>query len=165
MKAGLSEERSMTSLSSWSFYGLTHRREVQSLASAFIGEVAAILRLIETHDVVAALERASADANGARALPSLQMPPFTIYTSDAAALDKLPLPVPRQIAYFYAQIASFQNDFTALAAEVGQGGSDHAGEARRLLSELEEALALGNDILRSLRPLVSRRQPASLMRA
>lgn len=156
----------MASLSTWSFYGLTHRREVRSLASAFIGEIAAILRVIETRGVVSALERAIAGADGAHALPSLQLPPFTIYTSDAAELGKLPLPAPRQIAYFYAQMASLQNDFTGLAAELGQGsGSKHAGEARRLLSELEEALALGNDILRSLRPLVSRRQPASLMRA
>ncbi|POR51992.1 hypothetical protein [Bosea psychrotolerans] len=156
----------MASLSTWSLYGLTHRREVRCLASAFIGEIAAILRVIETHDIVSTLELAAADANGAHALPSLQLPPFTIYTSDAAGLDKLPLPAPRQIAYFYTQMASFQNDLTAFLAEAHHGnGSGRTGEMRRMLSELEEALALGNDILRRLRPLVSRGQPMSLMRA
>lgn len=151
----------MASLSTWSFYRWTHRREVRCLASAFIGEIAAILRVIETHDVVSALERASGSATGVHTLPSLQLPPFTIYMSDAAALDKLPLPAPRQIAYFYAQIASVQNDLGALTAE----REDNAERRRCVLSELKEALALGDDILRGLRPLISRRYPASLTRA
>ena len=42
----------MASLSNWSLHNLTHRREIRSVASAFVGEIAAILHLIETHDVV-----------------------------------------------------------------------------------------------------------------
>src|SRR3977135_3857478 len=49
----LREERNMVSLSNWSLHSLTHRREIRSIASAFVGEIAAILHLIETHDVVA----------------------------------------------------------------------------------------------------------------
>jgi hypothetical protein len=44
--------------------------------------------------------------NSAVALPNLTLPPFTIYTVDAARLDELPFPAPRKIAYFYAQVAS-----------------------------------------------------------
>jgi len=48
----------MASLSNWSLHNFTHRREIRSVASAFVGEIAAILHLIETHDVVSMLEKA-----------------------------------------------------------------------------------------------------------
>ena len=48
----------MASLSNWSLHGLIHRREIRSIASAFVGEIAALLHLIETHDVVSMLEKA-----------------------------------------------------------------------------------------------------------
>jgi DNA-binding LytR/AlgR family response regulator len=98
----------MASLSNWSLHSLTHRREIRSLASAFVGEIAAILHLIETHDVVSMLEKALDASDSAVALPRLTLPPFTIYTADAAKLDELPLPAPRKIAYFYAEIASIR---------------------------------------------------------
>src|SRR5437899_1948132 len=48
----------MVSLSNWSLHSLTHRRKIRNLASALVGEIAAILHLIETHDVVSMLEKA-----------------------------------------------------------------------------------------------------------
>ena len=90
---------------------------IPNLASAFVGEIAAVLHLIETHDVVSMLERALDAPDRAAALPNLTLPPFTIYTVDAARLDELPFPAPRKIAYFYAQIASIQDDLARLAAE------------------------------------------------
>jgi hypothetical protein len=56
-------------------------------------------------------------SDSAVALPNLTLPPFTIYTVDAARLDELPFPAPRKIAYFYAQVASIQDDLTRLATE------------------------------------------------
>jgi hypothetical protein len=90
----------MVSLSNWSLHSLTHRREIRNVASAFVGEIAAILHLIETHDVVSMLEKALDASDCAVALPNLTLPPFTIYTADAARLDELPLSAPRKIAYF-----------------------------------------------------------------
>ena len=52
----------MASLSNWSLHDLTHRREIRSVASAFVGEIAAILHLIETHDVVSMVEKALVDS-------------------------------------------------------------------------------------------------------
>ena len=85
----------MASLSNWSLHGLIHRREIRSIASAFVGEIAAILHLIETHDVVSMVEKALDASDGTASLPNLTLPPFTIYTADAARLDELPLPAPR----------------------------------------------------------------------
>ena len=149
----------MMSLSNWSLHSLTHRRQIRNLAAAFVGEIAAILRLIETHDVVSILEKALDASDSTVALPNLTLPPFTIYTADAARLDELPFPAPRKIAYFYAQIASIQDDLTRLATEpVPEGSAGSRTERiRYVLTELNDALALGDDILRELRPLLSRR--------
>jgi hypothetical protein len=157
----------MVSLSNWSLHSLTHRRQIRNLASAFVGEIAAILHLIETHDVVSMLERALVASDSAVALPSLTLPPFTIYTADAARLSELPLPAPRKIAYFYAQIASIQDDLTRLATgSVLEGSAGTQTERIRcVLAELNDALALGDNILHELRPLLSPKHQKSLTRA
>jgi len=132
----------------------------------FVGEIAAILHLIETHDVVSMLERALVASDSAVALPSLTLPPFTIYTADAARLSELPLPAPRKIAYFYAQIASIQDDLTRLAGSVLEGSAGTQTERIRcVLAELNDALALGDNILHDLRPLLSPKHQKSLTRA
>jgi hypothetical protein len=157
----------MVSLSNWSLHSLTHRREIRNLASAFVGEIAAILHLIETHDVVSMLEKALDTPDRAAPLPNLTLPPFTIYTVDAARLGDLPFPAPRKIAYFYAQIASIQDDLARLVAEPipERPAGDRLGRIRGLLTELNDALALGDDILRELRPLLSPKYQISLSRA
>jgi hypothetical protein len=153
----------MASLSNWSLHGLIHRREIRSIASAFVGEIAAILHLIETHDVVSMLEKALDVSDSSVALPTLTLPPFTIYTADAAKLDELPLSTPRKIAYFYTHIASIQDDLARLAREPDPGRRTE--RIRRVLTELNDTLALGDDILRELRLLLSPKHQQSLTRA
>jgi hypothetical protein len=157
----------MMSLSNWTLHSLTHRRETRNLASAFVGEIAAILHLIETHDVVSILEKALDASDNAVTLPNLTLPPFTIYTVDADRLDALPFPTPRKIAYFYAQLASIRDDLTRLAAEPVPEGSagSRTPRIRGVLNELNDALALGDEILRDLRPLLSPKYQKSLTRA
>ena len=150
----------MMSLSNWSLHSFTHRREIRNLAAAFVGEIAAVLHLIETHDVVSILEKALDDSDSTVALPNLTLPPFTIYTADAARLDELPFPAPRKIAYFYAQIASLATE----PVPEGAAGS-RTERIRCVLTELNDALALGDDILRELRPLLSPKHQKSLTRA
>ena len=86
---------------------------------------------------------------------------------DAARLDQLPFPAPRKIAYFYAQIASIRDDLTRLAAEPApeRQVAERTERIRRVLTELNDAVTLGDDILRELRPLLSPKHQASLTRA
>jgi hypothetical protein len=83
--------------------------------------------------------------------------------TDAAKLSELPLPTPRKIAYFYAHIASIQDDLARLATEPGPGRRTE--RIRRVLAEFDGALALGDDILRELRLLLSPKHQKSLTRA
>ena len=78
-------------------------------------------------------------------------------------LSELPLPTPRKIAYFYAHIASIQDDLARLATELGPGRRTE--RIRRVLAELDDALALGDAILRELRRLLSPKHQKSLTRA
>lgn len=140
-----------------SWHGLMHRQERRSLASAFVGEMVAVLRAIEEHEVLAALERA-AGPDAEIALPKLTLPHPAIYEADAGRLDWLPAPLPRRIAYFYARIATLQADLAELEAAPASGP---AAEKRRerighVLDELRETLDLGDEILRELRLLLER---------
>ena len=153
----------MASLSNWSLHGLIHRREIRSIASAFVGEIAALLHLIETHDVVSMLEKALDVSDRAAALPTLTLPPFTIYTADAAKLDELPLPTPRKIAYFYAHIASIRDDLARLATEPDPG-LEPSGSGASSPNSMTHSL-LGDEILRELRQLLSPKHQQSLTRA
>ena len=146
----------MASLSNWSLHDLTHRREIRSVASAFVGEIAAILHLIETHDVVAMVAQALDASGGPAALPNLTLPAFTIYTADAARLDELPLPVPRKIAYFYAQIASIRDDLTLVLSRAGRHEVKLGGEA--MYNRSRNAFPDGAALPFPLRPQTSHRR-------
>ena len=153
----------MASLSNWSLHNFTHRREIRSVASAFVGEIAAILHLIETHDVGSMLEKALDASDGLVALPNLTLPPFTIYTADAAKLGELPLPAPRKIAYFYAQIASMQDDLDGSrkslswkaqpAVKPSEYGASSTNSMRRYVSAIIFFANCGRFFRRNIRSL------------
>ena len=153
----------MASLSNWVHVQDINRDRGYSTTAERVGEIAAILHLIETHDVVSMLEKALDVSDSSVALPTLTLPAFTIYTADAAKLDELPLSTPRKIAYFYAHIASIQDDLARLAREPDPGRRTE--RIRRVLTELNDTLALGDDILRELRLLLSPKHQQSLTRA
>ena len=104
------------------------------------------------------LEKALGASDSLVTLPNLTLPPFTIYTADAAKLGELPLPVPREIAYFYAQFRRSRTTSTRLAREPFSGGpaGGRTERIRRVLTELNDALYLGDDILRELRQFFRR---------
>lgn len=141
------------------------RHRQRSLASALIGEVTATLEAIEGYDEVKRLEAGAEGAEGHLSeLGAFRLPPSPIYNFNIGRLDVFEAPVQRQVAYFYTRIASLADHLQALshATEDPDARKQHARDA---LDEINTAMNAGDDLLRSLRPHVSRRQPASIMRA
>lgn len=153
---------SLTLLSGWGLRDLTMRRARRNLASALIGEIVAVLRVVETHDPVGQLARVIERPAEPSDPTAFSLPMFTIYQGNADKLAWFRSPLPRQIAFFYARLAGLALDFPSLAAPATEA---RAEQARRTLAELQQTLELADDVLRGLRALVSRRRPSSISRA
>ena len=87
-------------LAAWGFYGVSRRRQRRRLASAFVGEMVAVLREIELQEIEGNLERFTAFAKPGVPKPKLSLPEFVIYHAAADKLDYFAEPLPRKIAYF-----------------------------------------------------------------
>ncbi len=139
----------------WGLHVRAGRHERRGLASAFVGEIVAILRAIEMHDIVPALQR-TAHGEAGSDLPVLNLPPPTVYDSMADRLDRLDPPLPRQVAFFYTRLLTLLRDLEALGN--APSGVVPLDETQRLLAELRDTLDLGDDILRGFQRLLNRRR-------
>ncbi|ACL60466.1 conserved hypothetical protein [Methylobacterium nodulans ORS 2060] len=135
------------------------RRRQRNLASALVGEIVAVLRAIETHDVLARLDHVAA-AFASTAGPTLPRIPATVYRAYAGRLDRLDAPLPRKITYFYTRLQMLQGDLATLNLRQIQDrpAVSAAGFALELARDLRDTLAVGDEILRDLRPLLARRR-------
>ncbi|SEF15208.1 hypothetical protein SAMN05444161_9214 [Rhizobiales bacterium GAS191] len=159
---GVSAGGSLAFLAGWVLRDLSRRRMRRNLASALIGEIAAVLRIVEVHDVVSRLARCADGPDAAElSLAGFALPQFVIFQSSARRLALLRSPLPRQIAYFYARLGGLKADLRTLAAARGER-TEHS---RTVLIELRETLDVADDILRGLRASVSKRRPSSISRA
>jgi hypothetical protein len=129
--------------------------------TAFVGEIAAILHLIETHDVVSILEKALDASDSAVALPNL--------TSRRSRSIRWMQP---GLMSCHSQRRGRSPIFmrwlprSKTTSPVPEGAAGSITERIRcVLTELNDALALGDDILRELRPLLSPKHQKSLTRA
>ncbi|ACA18366.1 hypothetical protein M446_4002 [Methylobacterium sp. 4-46] len=135
------------------------RHRQRNLASALVGEIVAVLRAIETHDVLARLEHVAATVPRV-AVPTLPPIPAAVYQAYAGCLDRLEAPLPRKISYFYTRLQMLQGDLAALSLRQVQdfpavSGASFAAELAR---DLRDTLAVGDEILKDLRPLLVRRR-------
>ena len=89
-------------------------------------------------------------------------PSFTIYQGNADKLSWFRSPQPGQIAFFYTRLAGLALDVPVLVTTPAEV---RAEQARHTLTELRQTLDLADDVLRGLRALVSKRRPASILRA
>jgi hypothetical protein len=98
-------------------------------------------------------------------LGTFALPRFSIYESNADRLDLFDASLQRQISYFFTYAGSLTGHLHALAStkqEATESRKQHAIEAQKEINGLSE---LGDDLLRDLRKLVSKRQPATILRA
>jgi hypothetical protein len=139
-----------------------HRTERRSLASALVGEIVAVLRAFETNGLVEKLELA-AYADGT--VPQLSLPPFVAYQAIAQKFDRLSAPLPRQVVFFYTRLTAIECDLRMITSATSEQIMDRKQRLLVILAEFKDTLRLGDEILRSLRRIVSTRRPISITRA
>jgi hypothetical protein len=141
-------------------------RSRRGLAAALIGEIAAIIDDMEGFEEVRKLEGMEIGAEEhLDELGAFTLPKFAVYESNADRLDLFDAATQRQIAYFFARAGSLAGHLHALAltrTESRELWKQHAIDAQREINLLSE---LGDDLLRDLRKLVSKKRPSTISRA
>ncbi len=141
-------------------------RSRRGLASALIGEIAAVIDGMEGFEEVRKLEDMELGAEEhLDDLGAFTLPRFSVYESNADRLDLFDAATQRQIAYFFARAGSLAGHLHALAStkkEAKELCKQHAIDAQREINGLSE---LGDDLLRDLRKLVSKKQSERISRA
>ena len=141
-------------------------RSRRGLASALIGEIAAIIDDMEGFEEVRKLEDMELGAEEhLDELGAFTLPRFSVYESNADRLDLFDAPTQRQIAYFFARAGSLAGHLHALAStkkESKELCKQHAIDAQKAINGLSQ---LGDDLLRDLRKILSRKQPTTISRA
>jgi len=141
-------------------------RSRRNLASAFIGEIVAAMGSVEDN---AKIRRLSLQPFGSNELPvdfsDFQLPKLTVYEANAGRLGVFNAPLPREIAYFYTRFAALPDRLRALTAPSPASIEDMRRKTQEALDDVSQTLQLGEDLLRSIKPFVSRRQPESISRA
>src|ERR1700676_2109596 len=141
-------------------------RSRKGLASALIGEIAAIIGGMEGFEEVRKLE--DMEIGGEEHLDELgafTLPKFSVYESNADRLDLFDAAIQRQISYFFTRAGGLAGHLHVLAStkkESKELCKQHAIDAQKEINGLSQ---LGDDLLRDLRKLVSKKQPSTISRA
>ena len=141
-------------------------RSRRGLASALIGEIAAIIDDMEGFEEVRKLEDMEFGAEEhLDELATFTLPKFSIYESNADRLDFFDAALQRKIAYFFARAGSLAGHLHALASTKNESRElckQHAIDAQK---EINCLLELADDLLRDLRKLVSKKPIKTISRA
>jgi hypothetical protein len=142
------------------------RRSRRGFASALIGEIAAIIDGMEGFEEIRKLEDMEIGADDhLDELGAFVLPKFAVYESNADRLELFDAPIQRQIVYFFTRAGSLAGHLHALASTQNDSKElcrQHAIDAQREINNLSD---LGDDLLRDLRKLISKKQTKTLSRA
>jgi hypothetical protein len=145
-------------------FGRRHSR--RGLASALIGEIAAVIDGIEGFEEVRKLENMEIGADEhLDELSAFTLPKFSVYESNADRLDLFDAAIQREIVYFFTRAGNLTGHLHALALtskESKELCKQHAIDAQKEINSLSE---LGDDLLRDLRKLISKKQIGTVSRA
>jgi hypothetical protein len=115
--------------------------------------------LLETHDLEAAL----AHCGEGGLAPSLPVLPTLSYRADAGWMALLGAHLARLSASFYASAQALQSELSGLSSETAEAARTE--RAKSASQELQRTFTLGDEALRSLRDVVSRRRCGSISRS
>ncbi len=121
----------------------------RALASALVGEMAGILRIIETGKLEERLHEAGAKRRSSRARPKefgSSLPEPAIFEANANRLDVFEPSLARKIANVYTLLKGVTDSLPMVANDTEQ--------SEAVLIQLQEGLGLADDVLRGLRPLL-----------
>lgn len=145
-------------------FGRTRSR--RGLASALIGEIAAVMDGMEGFEEIRKLEDMEIGAEEhLDQLGVFTLPKFSVYEANADRLDLFDAATQRQIAYFFTRAGSLAGHLHALASTDKEATAlckQHALDAQR---EINGLLELGDDLLRDLRKLVAWKQTETISRS
>jgi hypothetical protein len=135
-------------------FGRTRRK--RNLASAFAGEIVAIMQVIEDHTISQgiALGQLSARERTHARFEQFHLPKFTIYEAHANDIDLFDAPLPHEISHFYACAGSLSQHLNGIDAHASDR-SESRKVTQPILDEMAKTLQLGNDLLKNLQPFLS----------
>jgi hypothetical protein len=141
-------------------------RSRRGLASALIGEIAAVIDSMEDFEEVRKLENMESGAEEhLDELAAFTLPKLSVYESNADRLDFFDAALQRKIAYFFTRAGGLAGHLHALAStkiESKELCKQHAIDAQKEINGLSE---LADDLLRDLRKLVSKKPVKTISRA
>jgi hypothetical protein len=141
-------------------------RRQRSLAAAFVGEIAALLQGMEKRPTLKSLDDQSEQADEANGetlrfdIPGL--PKFTIYETNARNIACFNKRTARELAYFYTRLATLSERLRILSSQIDVVDRERC--VRLVNLDVDSVLEAGDQVLRQLRPLISRQNPASITR-
>ena len=146
------------------YFGRSRSR--RGLASALIGEIAAVIDSMEDFEEVRKLESMEFGAKEhLDELAAFTLPKFSVYESNADRLDFFDAALQRKIAYFFTRAGGLAGHLHALASTKNESRElckRHAIDAQKEINGLSE---LADDLLRDLRKLVSKKPMKTISRA
>ena len=145
-------------------FGLSRSR--RGLASALIGEIAAVIDSMEGFEEVRKLEDMEFGADQhLDELAAFTLPKFYVYQSNADRLHFFDAALQRKIAYFFTRAGGLAGHLHTLASTKNESKElckQHAIDAQKEINGLSE---LADDLLRDLRMLVSKKPMKTISRA
>jgi hypothetical protein len=135
----------------WELCVFLDRKRRRSLAFALAGEIAGILRLIETGGWESCLRETAGGRRQTKSSKSKThfffIPRPVIFEANAHVLNLIGPCEAREIAQFHALLGGISGNAATVVNDAGRAGA--------ALVQLEEALSLADDILRGLKPLLN----------
>lgn len=93
---------------------IQRRHERKNLASAFLGEITALLKVVETRRYQEGLEQVLQQVEANKQVMaytfSVRLNPFTVYTANISRIGILPNPLPNMICQLYSQAEAILED-------------------------------------------------------
>jgi hypothetical protein len=145
------------------------RRNRRNLASAFVGEIAAAMETVESNDAIKQLQHATVYSGSDDMLLlgfiDFQLPKLAVYEANIGNLSLFDAPLPREISYFYTRLMALPGRLGAFKRADCSCSEEMKRKSGDVIEEISQIMKLGDNLLRSFRIFVSRKQPVSISRA